>query len=253
MEVIKTQLQSTSASKSAHGELAAAGGNPIDIAKRVLAQDGIGGFWRGMKPTLVGIIPARSIYFYSYQKTKGALGKLHLPEGGVGNALISGFAAGIASNTLTNPIWMIKTRMQLLADSSVGQKAYANYGDVIQSIWKEEGIGGFYKGIFASYWGCTEGCIQFILYEQIKTRLVAKQNDLRAKKGLSPTNELPKLSYFLSAAFSKGMAAIATYPHEVARTRLREQARGGVFKYYGMWQTLSLIAKEEGRNGKTLV
>ena len=230
--------------------MAAAGGHPIDIAKRVLAQDGIGGFWRGMKPTLVGIIPARSIYFYSYQKTKAALGKLHLPEGGVGNALISGFAAGIASNTLTNPIWMIKTRMQLLADSSVGQKAYANYGDVIQSIWKEEGIGGFYKGITASYWGCTEGCIQFILYEQIKTRLIAKQNEARADKGLSPTNELPKLSYFLSAAFSKGMAAIATYPHEVARTRLREQARGGVFKYHGMWQSLSLIAKEEGRNGK---
>ena len=38
----------------------------------------------------------------------------------MGNALISGFSAGIASNTLTNPIWMVKTRIQLLADKSVG-------------------------------------------------------------------------------------------------------------------------------------
>uniref|UniRef100_A0A7S2RK71 Mitochondrial carrier protein n=1 Tax=Eucampia antarctica TaxID=49252 RepID=A0A7S2RK71_9STRA len=249
LEVIKTQLQSTSASKASHGELAAAGGHPIDIAKRILAQDGIGGFWRGMKPTLVGIIPARSIYFYSYVQTKSALGKLNLPEGSVGNALISGFAAGIASNTLTNPIWMVKTRMQLLADNSVGQKAYANYGDVIQTIWKEEGVGGFYKGISASYWGCAEGCIQFILYEQIKTRLVKKQNEKREEQGLPPTNDLPKLSYFLSAAVCKGMASIATYPHEVVRTRLREQARGGVFKYHSMWQALGLIAKEEGRQG----
>lgn len=31
--------------------------------------------------------------------------------------------------------------------------------------------------------------------------------------------------------------------------RLREQARHGTFKYRGMWQSLRLIAKEEGRRG----
>jgi solute carrier family 25 protein 33/36 len=35
----------------------------------------------------------------------------------------------------------------------------------------------------------------------------------------------------------------------VARTRLREQAREGVFKYTGMWQSLAVIAREEGRQG----
>ena len=30
---------------------------------------------------------------------------------------------------------------------------------------------------------------------------------------------------------------------------MREQARSGVFKYKGMWQTLNLIAREEGRKG----
>jgi solute carrier family 25 protein 33/36 len=35
----------------------------------------------------------------------------------------------------------------------------------------------------------------------------------------------------------------------VARTRLREQAVGGVFKYKGMWQSLAVIAREEGRQG----
>lgn len=249
LEVIKTQLQSTSASSTAHGELAMAGGHPIDIAKRIVAKEGIRGLWSGMRPTLVGIIPARSIYFYSYEQTKKAISKFNLPEGSVGNALISGFAAGIASNTLTNPIWMVKTRMQLLADSTVGQRAYVGYTDVIQTIFKEEGVAGFYKGISASYWGCTEGCIQFVLYEQIKTKLIRQQNEIREEQGLPATNELSKMSYFFSAAFSKGMAAMATYPHEVARTRLREQARGGVFKYKSMWQSLGLIAKEEGRQG----
>ena len=203
-----------------------------------------------MKPTLVGIIPARSIYFYSYAQAKKTLGKTILPEGSVGNALLSGFAAGIASNTVTNPIWMVKTRMQLLADHTAGQVAYNNYAEAIKAIMKEEGIGGFYRGLSASYWGCTEGAIQFLLYERLKSRLVAIQNVEREEMGLEPTDQLPKMTYFFSAAFAKGFASILTYPHEVARTRLREQARSGVFKYNGMWNTIGIVAKEEGRSGK---
>lgn len=246
LEVVKTQLQSSSASS---GELAAAGGHPMTIAQKIFEADGIRGFWKGLRPTLVGIIPARSLYFFSYEQSKRALGKTILPEGSVGNALISGFMAGITSNTVTNPIWMVKTRCQLLADKSAGQRAYTGYRDAVSSIMKEEGIGGFYRGISASYWGCAEGAVQFIIYEQFKTRLMDIQNKERAAEGLPPTNKLPKMTYFFSAACAKGFAAMLTYPHEVARTRMREQARGGVFKYKGMWTTIGVVAKEEGRSG----
>jgi solute carrier family 25, member 33/36 len=88
--------------------------------------------------------------------------------------------------------------------------------------------------------------LQFILYEQFKTKLLQRQNKNRVEKGLSPIQELPKATYFWAAAASKAVAAVATYPHEVARTRMREQARGGIFKYKGMWQTLQIMAQEEG-------
>ena len=110
-------------------------------------------------------------------------------------------------------------------------------------------MGGFYKGISASYWGCAEGALQFLVYEQIKIRLVNRQNKRRTDLGLPSSGELPKASYFWAAAASKAIAAVATYPHEVARTRMREQARAGVFKYNGMWQSLRLVAKEEGTKG----
>lgn len=213
-----------------------------------MQQQGIGGFFRGLRPTLVGIIPSRSVYFYSYEQSKRMLGPI-LPEGSVSNALVSGLAAGIAGNTLTNPIWVVKTRMQLLADSSAGQKVYTGYRDAIRTIMKEEGVGGFYKGISASYWGCAEGAVQFMIYEQIKTRIFHRMNSQRERDGLEPTDKLPKLVYFFSAAVAKGTASIITYPHEVARTRMREQARNGVFKYRGMWQTIGAVAREEGAKG----
>lgn len=246
LEVIRTQLQSSSAST---GDLASAGGHPMAIAKRIFASDGIKGFWKGLRPTLVGVIPARSIYFFSYGTSKRALGKAGLPEGGVGNALLAGLSAGIASNTVTNPIWMVKTRMQLMADHAAGQRVYTGYGDVIKSMFKEEGIGGFYKGISASYWGCAEGAIQFVLYEKIKKASLDGQNKEREEMGLATSTKHTKLSLFLSAAAAKGVASIITYPHEVARTRMREQAREGVFRYKGMWQSIGLIAQEEGRRG----
>ncbi|EJK75442.1 hypothetical protein THAOC_02833 [Thalassiosira oceanica] len=241
-----TQLQSSSA---AVGELASAGGHPIEISKAIFEKDGIFGFWKGLRPTLIGIIPARSIYFFSYEQSKRFLGNAGLKEGQVSNALLSGFFAGISSNTLTNPIWMVKSRLQLLADSTANQKVYAGYRDAVKSIFQDEGIRGFYKGISASYWGCLEGAAQFVMYEQLKSRLTDKQNRQREAQGLGPTNKLPKLTYFLSAALAKGTASILTYPHEVARTRMREQARNGVFKYKGMWQTIGLVASEEGRKG----
>ena len=239
LEVIKTQMQSSNV------ELLKARGHPAAIAKKIMEQDGVRGFFRGLPPTLVGIIPSRSAYFYAYQRTKKFLGPT-LPEGSPGNALVAGFFAGIVGNTLTNPIWMVRTRMQLMIDHTAGQRAYAGYGDAITTIFKEEGIAGFYKGITASYWGCAEGAMQFIIYEQLKTRLLKRQNAKRALAGQPPTDELPHSTYFWTAAASKAIAAIASYPHEVARTRMREQARAGLFKYKGMWQTLGLMAKEEG-------
>lgn len=244
LEVIKTQLQSSNAAKG--GIFGSK--NPVALAKSIMERDGFPGFFRGLPPTLIGIIPSRSVYFYFYQRCKVAMGP-YAPEGSVPNALVSGFFAGVAGNTLTNPIWMVRARMQILADETAGQRMYVGYTDAITTIFKEEGIQGFYKGISASYWGCTEGAMQFILYEQIKTKLLTIQNNKRRAQGRRPTDQLPKSTYFMSAAAAKLVAAIATYPHEVARTRMREQAREGVFKYSGMWPTLRAIAAEEGTHG----
>jgi solute carrier family 25, member 33/36 len=73
-----------------------------------------------------------------------------------------------------------------------------------------------------------------------------RQNQKRVQLGLRPIQELPRATYFWAAAASKAVAAVVTYPHEVARTRMREQARAGIFKYRGMWQTLQTMAHEEG-------
>jgi len=241
MEVIKTQLQassSTTAKKTVQS-----------VCETIWKNEGVSGLWRGLAPTLVGIIPSRSVYFYAYQTVSSTLSKsaaatntdsTSMSEGSPTNALVSGMIAGICSNTLTNPIWMIRTRMQLYGAPCL---------DSIKSLWNAEGVKGFYKGVSASYWGCTEGALQFVIYEQFKKRIIRrKQQEQNQQSNSNNKNynniDLSKWEYFISAALSKGLASILTYPHEVARTRLRELNGGG-----GMWNCIFTIGKNEGTSG----
>ena len=61
-------------------------------------------------------------------------------------------------------------------------------------------------------------------------------------RGLSP------VEYLVIASTAKGVASVITYPHEVLRTRFREQ-RGADRRYTGIIQAFRLIAKEEGVAG----
>ena len=268
LEVIKTRLQassvvtpvttwSTPITTTVATSVVVAPRVPFDAAyqttRHIWQADGWTGFFRGITPTLIGIIPSRSAYFYTYHRCKAFLDQrashVGCAAGSIPNALLSGFVAGVVGNTITNPIWMVRTRMQLQANTEMGQIVYHNYYDVIRSIYQQEGIAGFYRGLQASYWGCTEGAVQFILYEQMKTKLLSLRNERLRQNNLPETKELTNSMYFWSAATAKMIASMATYPHEVARTRLREQSRMGLYKYSGMWQTIRTVAREEGRVG----
>lgn len=266
LEVIKTRLQASSVvlsvpstsllQQSASSSSAVVPSivplTALQTTRQIMQVDGWSGFFRGITPTLIGIIPSRSAYFYTYNRCKVLFHRrcgTVLPAGSIPNALLSGFIAGVVGNTITNPIWMIRTRMQLQANTDMGQVVYHNYYDVVRNIYQQEGISGFYRGLQASYWGCTEGAVQFIIYEQLKTKLLHRRNEQLRKQHLPETTELTNGMYFWSAALAKMIASITTYPHEVARTRLREQSRMGLYKYSSMWQTIRTVAQEEGRVG----
>ncbi|KAK9507570.1 hypothetical protein O3M35_007397 [Rhynocoris fuscipes] len=114
---------------------------------------------------------------------------------------------------------------------------------VIKKVYNQSGILGFYKGITASYYGISETVIHFVIYEAIKaeiTRIKLAKTDLPDKK-----TPIDFLEFMMAAACSHTIATCSTYPHEVARTRLREEGT----KYVSFWQTLFLVHKEEGFRG----
>lgn len=217
------------------------------IIYNVQKLEGFKALFKGLGPNLIGVIPARSINFFTYGLTKNLVSK-NFNDGKEETwvHLVSAFTAGIATSTATNPIWMVKTRLQL--DKSAN-KQYKNSIDCIKSILQNEGIRGLYKGLGASYLGSVESTLQWVIYEQMK-RIIKEKSDKRERNGIEKT----KFDGFLewaarsgSAGFAKFVASLITYPHEVIRTRLRQvPADGNKPKYTGVVQSFRLIVKEEG-------
>ncbi|XP_028308800.1 solute carrier family 25 member 33 [Gouania willdenowi] len=250
LEVAKTRLQSSNIMlrpvfQVQMGALNAAGvirpgtmaPGLFQVLRSILEKEGPRSLFRGLGPNLVGVAPSRAIYFATYSKSKELFNGLLVPNSG----LVHMFSAGTAAfftNSLMNPVWMVKTRMQL-EKKARGEKKM-NALQCARYVYRSEGIRGFYRGLTASYAGISETMICFLIYETLKKKILAK-NEFDSGKS---DNKAPSdfLSLMLAAAVSKGCASCIAYPHEVIRTRLREE--GSKYKYF--FQTGRLIAIEEG-------
>lgn len=162
--------------------------------------------------------------------------------------------AGACSTSVTNPIWVIKTRLmsQISASAGEGHRTpwhYDNSLDAARQMYRNEGIRAFYSGLAPALLGLTHVAIQFPLYEYLKFRFTGLE--MGEQTEMTPQNNIG----ILAATFLSKMAATtATYPHEVLRTRLQTQQRGtassdGMInkpRYQGVLMMCRLIVREEG-------
>jgi len=206
--------------------------------RHIVETEGLRGLFKGLGPNLVGVAPSRALYFFAYANMKSKLNTVFAPDTPLVH-IFSALSAGFTASTATNPIWLVKTRLQLdqKKDNSLRCR------DCVRNIYQQNGIRGFYKGITASYFGMTETVIHFVIYEALKSRFLAYNH--QTSQGSYSSNERKMSDFFycmLSGAISKTCATCIAYPHEVARTRLRQEGS----KYRSFFQTLFLVAHEEG-------
>jgi len=208
--------------------------------RHISVHEGVSGLFKGLGPNLMGVFPSRAIYFWAYSTAKRNV-NASLPKANRDTPFVhvtSAAIAGFTASTATNPIWLIKTRLQL--DRAPGTQSL-NIRKCIQKIHQDLGIRGFWKGVTASYWGISETVIHFVIYEYLKKQLAMAQK----KRKTDEKTFLDFAGFMLCGACSKTCATIVAYPHEVARTRLREE--NSVYRTF--WQTLATVYRNEGRRG----
>ncbi|KAL3895123.1 MAG: hypothetical protein SGCHY_004885 [Lobulomycetales sp.] len=260
LEVVKTRLQSSLYSSPVSAPVSAR--NPakfvwshmrgvVSILSDIYAREGLRALWKGLGPNLVGVVPARSIHFAVYTQSKHYLSHALKGESSVVH-MLSAAGASATTTFITNPIWLVKTRMQLqrAAESTTAAPRYRNAFHCVYEIVRTEGVTALYKGYTASLLGLGESAMQFVVYEALKRKVWLVQTTADPHSFWHRPAEGYKTGaaeLFACASLAKLFATLCTYPHEVLRTRLRQTPDAdGRVKYHGIVQASRLMLKEEG-------
>ncbi|CCD23140.1 NAD+ transporter NDAI_0B01060 [Naumovozyma dairenensis CBS 421] len=178
----------------------------------IVKDEGVKGLYKGIVPIIMGYFPTWTIYFSVYEISKDMYSKL-LPYSEFLSHSCSAITAGAASTILTNPIWVVKTRLMLQTPMAKHPTYYSGTIDAFRKIIRQEGIRTLYTGLVPSLFGLLHVAIHFPVYEKLKRKLHCDS------KETDHSIQLKRL--IIASSVSKMIASSITYPHEILRTRMQ--------------------------------
>ncbi|KAK8540666.1 hypothetical protein V6N13_026983 [Hibiscus sabdariffa] len=149
----------------------------LDAFLKILQKEGPAELYRGLAPSLIGVIPYAATNYFAYDTLRKVYRKISKEEK-IGNieTLLIGSLAGAISSSATFPLEVARKHMQVGALH--GRQVYKNVVHALASILEQEGIGGLYKGLGPSCMKLVPAAgISFMCYEACKRILVDKDDD----------------------------------------------------------------------------
>ncbi|KAL7269381.1 hypothetical protein RUND412_007965 [Rhizina undulata] len=243
----------------------------LDATRRIIQREGLSGLYSGLDSAVFGISVTNFVYYYWYEWSRGAFEKAALKTGRSRaklttlEAMAAGALAGSATVLLTNPIWVVNTRMtaRKRAPSEASTSAVATTSSekavtglptlqdptgtantrppnpttfsTIQELFREGGIRAFFAGVLPALILVINPILQYTIYEQLKNML-----ERRKKRSVTPQD-----AFFLGA-LGKLVATGLTYPYITIKSRAHVAGRG---EKRSMFESFKKIIKEEGWSG----
>ena len=183
----------------------------------IVVDEGVRGLYKGLIPIILGYFPTWMIYFSVYEFAKDLYPRV-LPNSDFISHSCSAITAGAASTVLTNPIWVVKTRLMLQTPLGESRTHYRGTIDAFKKIITQEGVRTLYTGLVPSMLGLLHVAIHFPVYEKLKNRLHC---DTITGGHNSQEHSLHLTRLIIASSASKMLASILTYPHEILRTRMQ--------------------------------
>lgn len=238
----------------------------LSAVRTIAREEGLRGFCSGMVPGSIAATISWGGYFYFYEGCKSRhLNNVRSREGPTAElshaeVLLSGIEAGSIMTFITNPLWLIKTRLQLqgaavsvptssrtninraggaivsttvATNAAAMQHRYTGVLDAVVSIVSEEGVRGLYRGLLPALFLTTHGAVQFVSYEFLKKEVqvlgwATPRPNSNQSTSISPLGGGGQLDIpmYLTAALgflSKLVATTVTYPYQVMKARLQQR------------------------------
>uniref|UniRef100_A0A8C6UG73 Solute carrier family 25 member 12 n=1 Tax=Neogobius melanostomus TaxID=47308 RepID=A0A8C6UG73_9GOBI len=226
IDLVKTRMQNQRSTGSFVGELMYK--NSFDCAKKVLRYEGFVGFYRGLLPQLIGVAPEKAIKLtmndFVRDKFTTEDGAIPLPA-----EILAGGCAGASQVIFTNPLEIVKIRLQVAGEITTGPRVSA------LSVVRELGFLGLYKGAKACFLrDIPFSAIYFPVYAHTKQKLADEDGSIGP------------LQLLTAGAIAGVPAASLVTPADVIKTRLQVAARAGQTTYNGVIDCFRKLLREEG-------
>ena len=221
----------------------------LDAVKRIVQREGVNGLYAGLDSALFGISVTNFVYYYWYEWTRAGFEKAAVKAGRASKRLttiesmIAGAIAGSATVLLTNPIWVVNTRMttrkrtketdEVLLPGSKHIRAPTTVGTFL-ALLREEGPQALFSGVVPALVLVINPILQYTIFEQLK-------NVIEKKQRVTPTIA------FLLGALGKLFATSITYPYITVKSRMHVAGRDGDKE--SMVHAMKRIVREEGYVG----
>ncbi|KAM3545180.1 Peroxisomal membrane protein PMP47B [Beauveria bassiana] len=221
-----------------------------DAVQKIIAREGVAGLYSGINSALFGISVTNFVYYYWYEWTRSFFEAAAVKAGRASKKLttvesmIAGAIAGSATVVLTNPIWVVNTRVTTYKHDVDADLEAARKGRpaarrpstlaTLMTLLKKEGPQALFSGVMPALVLVINPILQYTLFEQMK-------NAVEGRRKVTPT-----IAFFLGA-LGKLFATSVTYPYITVKSQMH--VASGSSKKEGMSQTLNRIVREEGYAG----
>ncbi|XP_031260748.1 folate transporter 1, chloroplastic isoform X1 [Pistacia vera] len=212
--------------------------------------EGLRGLYAGFSPAVLGSTLSWGLYFFFYGRAKQRYSKNGEEKLSPGLHVASAAEAGALVCLCTNPVWLVKTRLQL--QTPLHQtRPYSGLYDALRTIMTEEGWTALYKGIVPGlFLQVSHGAVQFTAYEELRKAIVDYKNKKRKQNPDSVDNILNSVDYAILGGSSKVAAILLTYPFQVIRARLQQRpSSDGIPRYMDSWHVVKETFRFEGFRG----
>nr|XP_009403301.1 PREDICTED: probable mitochondrial adenine nucleotide transporter BTL1 [Musa acuminata subsp. malaccensis] len=115
---------------------------------KIYKNDGLGGLYAGLSPTLIGMLPYSTCYYFMYETMKNSYCQAKQKKSlNRAELLVIGALSGLTASTISFPLEVARKRLMV---GSLQGKCPANMAATLSEIIREEGLMGLYRGWGAS-------------------------------------------------------------------------------------------------------
>ncbi|PWY74640.1 peroxisomal membrane protein Pmp47 [Aspergillus eucalypticola CBS 122712] len=216
-----------------------------DAIRRIIQREGVSGLYSGLESALFGISVTNFVYYYWYEWTRSAFEKAAARAGRsskkltTAESMIAGAIAGSATVLITNPIWVVNTRMTARKSESEQEtlpgtppkKSRASTISTLMDLLRQEGPKALFAGVLPALILVINPILQYTIFEQLK-------NIVERRRRMTPKDA------FYLGALGKILATSITYPYITVKSRMHVASKDGPKE--SLNGSLKRIVREEG-------